>query len=150
MAFHLNLESYNRGKHCKTPPFAMVSRGFTLIEILLVMMIAGASIGLAAPRLISAYDSIKASAEERKLTNFVETVRIRSFLRQVSYTIEFENNILKIKNGNTRVKFDYIDFPPAYITFNANGFTDSDALRYIIRGEEKVLNVSQQQGIYSG
>lgn len=130
--------------------FAMVSGGFTLIEILVVMMIAGACIGMTAPSLINAYNGIKASAEERKLTDFMETVKMRSFLRQISYTIEFENNILKIINGGTRVKFDYIDFPTADITFNANGFTDSDALRYIIRGEEKVLNVSQQQGIYSG
>lgn len=114
------------------------------------MVIAGAGIGLVAPRLIGAYDGIKATAEEQKLTDFVETVKMRSFLRQVSYTIEFENNILRIKNTGTRVKFDYIDFPPAGITFNANGFTDSDPLRYIIRGEEKVLDVSQQQGIYSG
>ena len=103
-----------------------------------------------APRLIGAYDGIKATAEEQKLTDVVETVKMRSFLRQVSYAIEFEDNVLKVRNEEVRFEFDFISFPPAIITFNGNGFADSGTLRYIIRGEEKVLDVSQEQGFYSG
>jgi prepilin-type N-terminal cleavage/methylation domain-containing protein len=120
---------------------ARSSKGFTLIELLVVMIIAGAAIGLVAPRLISAYEGIKAAAEEQKLTDIVETVKMRSFLRQVPYTIEFEGNALKVRNEDVGLRFEFISFPPATIMFNGNGFADSDTLRYIIRGVEKVLDV---------
>ena len=126
------------------------SAGFTLIELLVVMIIAGAGIGLVAPRLIGAYDGIKATAEEQKLTDVVKTVKMRSFLRQVSYTIEFRDNVLTVIYEEVRLEFDFISFPHSILTFNGNGFADSGALKYIIRGEEKVLDVSQEQGIYSG
>ena len=106
------------------------------------MIIAGASIGLVAPRLIGAYDGIKATAEEQKLTDVVETVKMRSFLRQVSYAIEFKDNVLKVRNEEVRFEFKFISFLPATITFNGNGFADSGTLRYVIRGKEKVLDVS--------
>lgn len=134
MTFEFNPQSaiYNPQSH---------SAGFTLIELLVVMIIVGAGIGLVAPRLIGAYDGIKAAAEEQKLTDVVETVKMRSFLRQVSYAIEFEDNVLKIRNEEVRFEFEFISFPGATLTFNGNGFADSGTLRYVIRGEEKVLNV---------
>lgn len=134
MTFEFNPQSaiYNPQSH---------SAGFTLIELLVVMIIVGAGIGLVAPRLIGAYDGIKAAAEEQKLTDVVETVKMRSFLRQVSYAIEFEDNVLKIRNEEVRFEFEFISFPRATLTFNGNGFADSGTLRYVIRGEEKVLNV---------
>ena len=115
--------------------------GFTLIELLVVMIIVGAGIGLVAPRLIGAYDGIKAAAEEQKLTDVVETVKMRSFFRQVSYTIEFRDNVLTVIDKEVRLEFEFISFPRATLTFNGNGFADSGTLRYVIRGEEKVLDV---------
>jgi prepilin-type N-terminal cleavage/methylation domain-containing protein len=116
--------------------------GFTLIELLLVMIIIGAATGLAAPLLVNTLDSIKAQAEEQKLTETVEAVSLRAFMRQVSYIVEFRDNVVTVRNEQFRLEFEYIDFPPTTLKFNANGFTDSDTLRYIIRGKEKFLNVS--------
>lgn len=118
------------------------SPGFTLVELLVVMVIVGAVVGLVAPRLIGAGEAIKAAAEERKLADIVETVRMRSFLRQASYTIKFADHKLRVENEAAGWQFKFISFPPTALTFNGNGFTDSQALRYLLRGVEKVLDVS--------
>ena len=135
---------FNPESAIRNPQSAIPARkaGFTLIELLVVMIIAGAAIGLVAPRLISAYEGIKAAAEEQKLNDVVESVKMRSFLRQVSYAIEFEGNVLKVRDEEVRLEFEFISFPPATLTFNGNGFADSSRLMYIIRGEERVLDVS--------
>ena len=75
--------------------------GFTLIELMVVMMIAGAAIGLVAPRLIGAYDKIRAAAEEQKLVDIIETVKMRSFIRQIPYNnpTETVRNIKNCKNS---------------------------------------------------
>ena len=115
--------------------------GFTLIEILVVMVIAAAGISLVAPRLIGTYEKIRAYSEEQKLLDIIEAVRMRSFLRQVPQAIELKDNGLGLKNKDVRVGFEYISFPEATITFNGNGFPDTHALRYLVQGREKVLNV---------
>ena len=116
--------------------------GFTLVELMVVMMIAGAAIGLVAPKLIGAYDKIRAAAEEQKLIDIIETVKMRSFIRQIPYTIEFADNGLKVGDENNEISFAFIRFQPAAITFNGNGFPDADGLKYSVRGVEKVLHVS--------
>lgn len=115
--------------------------GFTLVEILVVMVIAAAGISLVAPRLIGTYEKIRVYSEEQKLLDIIEAVSIRSFLRQVPQTITFKDKGLGLKNKDVKVEFEYIGFPEASITFNGNGFPDTHALRYLVQGREKVLNV---------
>lgn len=118
--------------------------GFTLVELLLVMIIVGAAAGLAAPVLFNTLDGIKARAEEQKLTETIQAVSLRSFIRQVAYVLEFKDNVVTVRNEPFRLEFEYIKFPPTALAFNGNGFSDSDTLRYIMRGKEKILNVSSQ------
>lgn len=116
--------------------------GFTLIEILVVLLIVGAGISLVGPRLISTYEGIKASAEEQKLADIVEMVKMLSFFRQVSYTIELEGDSLKVRNEDIRCKFEFIRFPAKSVTFNRNGFPDITRIRYITGEKERFIDVS--------
>lgn len=115
--------------------------GFTLIEVLVVMIIAAAGISLVGPRLFNTYEKIKASSEEQKLFDIIEAVKMRAFCRQVSYTILFEEKNISWKNRDVFVKFNYLIFPESSITFNGNGFPDTNAIKYIMRGREKVVNI---------
>ena len=134
---------YNRLRlSIKKKCFARISQGFTLIELLVVMVIIGISASLVAPKLFEAYDGIRAAAEEQKVTDIIETVKMRAFLRQVPYTMIFKNNLLMIKNKDRRLKFEFISFPCATITFNSNGFAASGTLRYIVQGEKKSLDLN--------
>ena len=108
-----------------------------------MIMIIGACTGMVAPKLIGAYDGIKAAAEEQKLTDIIESIKMRSFLRQTEYAIELKNNVLNLKDKEVRLEFNFISFPDATIMFNGNGFPDSRTLKYFLRGKKKGLNIFQ-------
>jgi len=116
--------------------------GFTLIELLVVLIILGITVSLVAPRLFGVYDGIKASAEEQKLEQVLELVKMRAFLRQVPYTIQFDAHDLKIKNHDSGIRFEYIYFPKADLHFNGNGFSDRKSLIYRLEERKKVLDIS--------
>ena len=126
----------------RIPALLVHNGGFTLIELLVVLIIAGATASLVAPRLFGIYDGIKASAEEQKLTDVLGLVKMRAFLRQVPYTIEFNAHRLKIKGHDSEIKFEYICFPKADLHFNGNGFSDTDKLIYHLKERRKVLDIS--------
>jgi prepilin-type N-terminal cleavage/methylation domain-containing protein len=114
--------------------------GFTLVEVLIVLIIAGLGISLVAPTLINAYEEVKAAAEEQKMTDIFNAVKMRAFFRQLSYNVILAGNGLKIKDTDTSIDFQHITFPEQSITFNANGFTDVGEIRYRKDGREKLLS----------
>jgi prepilin-type N-terminal cleavage/methylation domain-containing protein len=116
------------------------SNGFTLVEVLIVLVIAGLGITLVAPSLINAYEEVKAAAEEQKMTDILDAVKMRSFFRQLSYSVVLAGNVLKIKDTDTSIDFQHITFPEQRITFNANGFADVGEVRYTKDGHEKTLS----------
>ena len=119
------------------------SQGFTLIEILVVMLIVSLGASLVGPRLFGVYEKIQASVEEQKLVDLLAMVKMRAFLRQTPYSIETDRNILKIKDEKAGVVFSWITFPNAGVTFNGNGFPDANSITYFIRGKKKVINALQ-------
>jgi len=126
----------------RLPDLQSTNGGFTLIELLVVLIIVGATVSLVAPRLFGVYDGIKALADEQKLTEVLELVKMRAFLRQVPYIIEFDGHSLKIKNQDSDITFEYIYFPKADLHFNGNGFSDRGKLIYHLKERKKVLDIS--------
>jgi prepilin-type N-terminal cleavage/methylation domain-containing protein len=120
------------------------SKGFTLVEVLIVLLIAGLGISLVAPTLINAYEEIKAAAEEQRVIDILEAVKMRSFLRQVSYNVILRENLLKIKETETTVDFQHITFPDQSIIFDSNGFSDAREVKYSRDGREKSLNFAAE------
>ncbi|OPX19772.1 MAG: hypothetical protein BZ151_07450 [Desulfobacca sp. 4484_104] len=118
--------------------------GFTLIEILLVMLIVGIVVSLTSPRLFSAYEKIRAATEEQKLRQIVENLQLKAFIRQVEYTVQMADRHLSVTKNDekTLFTFTYISFPAAGITFNANGFASTTVIKYFVTGREKTLHVS--------
>ena len=117
------------------------AQGFTLVEVLVVLIIVALSVSLVAPSLINAYEGMKGAAEEQRLVSILDAVKMKSFLRQTAYSLHFEENRLTIKENDIITEFDYIIFPVTTIRFNANGFADVKILKYVIRDKEKELNV---------
>jgi len=119
------------------------AKGFTLIEILVVMLIVSLGVSLVGPRLFGVYEKVQASVEEQKLIDLLAMIRMKAFLRQTPYSIETDHNTLKIKDEGERVVFSWISFPNAGVTFNGNGFPDVNSITYFIWGKRKALNVFQ-------
>ena len=106
------------------------------------MMIAGAVLGLVAPRLMNTYEQIKGKAEERKLAYILNSIKMQAFARRSTCIIQFHDNTLQASNGSIQEHFKFIKFSTAKIMVNCNGFTDTAKLTYILGGREKEMDVS--------
>lgn len=119
--------------------------GFTLIELLIVLVIVGITVSMVVPKLFGAYESIKVSAEERKLADILEFVKMKAFLRQRFCRIEFNDHTINITENITDqskgIDFEYIRFTRTSITFNGNGFPSAEKLVYYVRGRTKNLDI---------
>ena len=117
--------------------------GFTIIELLVVLIITGLLASLVAPKLFATYERIEATAEEKKLRELIEFAKSRSFLRQIPFIIRFDDHTLEITNQGALIRFKYILFPRSALTFNANGFSGTQKLIYYVRGRKRTLDLSQ-------
>lgn len=117
------------------------SKGFTLIEILVVLIILGLVTSLIGPRLFSAYEGIQVSAEEKEMEEIIERIKIISFLRQASFTVRLEDQTLSVMNSDIAVEFHHLRFPVDSLNFNRNGFTDKSKIRYLVEGKERFMYV---------
>ena len=118
------------------------SKGFTLIEILVVLLILGLVISLTGPRLFNLYEGIQVSAEEKRVEEIIEKVKIVSFLRQISHTIILEGQTLSVVNNDIKLEFRHLYFPAKVLRFNKNGFTDISKIRYLVGKKERFIHVS--------
>jgi prepilin-type N-terminal cleavage/methylation domain-containing protein len=118
-------------------------KAFTLIEVLVVLIIAAAGISLVAPPLAGTYDKIRMNAEEQRLLSLIQATGMRSFLRQTDVTIELEDNRFGFKDQDMVIEFEHLRFPKAVIRFNGNGFPDTTTITYYASGREKTLDVLQ-------
>jgi len=117
------------------------SKGFTLLEMLVVLIIISVLLSLVTPAFFHVYEGIKISAEEQKLLDLIENVKMKAFLRKVSYTIIFQDKTLRLKDEQTELTFDFIRFPPCSLVFNRKGFSNKTTLNYLVMGENKILDV---------
>jgi prepilin-type N-terminal cleavage/methylation domain-containing protein len=118
------------------------SKGFTLIEILIVMLILGFVISLIGPRLFILYKAIQVSAEEKRVEEIIERVKMVSFLRQVSHTIRLDGQTITVMNNDIKLKLRHLYFPSKFLTFNRNGFSDISKIRYLVGKKERFMHVS--------
>jgi prepilin-type N-terminal cleavage/methylation domain-containing protein len=123
--------------------FRQSRSGFTLIELMVVLMIIGLSVALVSPRVLDLYDKVMLHAEEQKLRECFAVVKNRAFIRQVSLTMAFKEKAVTIQGESSPVRFDIMTFAPVVVTFNGNGFSDTEKISYQALGAEKLIDVSE-------
>lgn len=119
------------------------TNGFTLIELMVVLIIISLSAALVSPRVMEIYEKIMLRAEEQKLGDCIEVVKNRSFIRQVPLTMVFKDNGLTIEGEPATIKFEMMIFSPLVVTFNGNGFSDTEKIPYQALDTEKLFDVSE-------
>ena len=55
--------------------------GFTLLELMVVMILVSLAVSIVGPRLYGAFDNYRADAEERAFLELVESIGYHSFFR---------------------------------------------------------------------
>ncbi len=118
------------------------SKGFTLLEMMVVLTLVGLIVAATMPRLFLTIEAVRANTEERSLIELIDGVQLRAFFRQHDRTLQFTEQQIGVKGSETElVQFDYLWFPDQTIAWNGNGFPDHQVMRYRLREEEKELRL---------
>lgn len=123
----------------------MNKKGFTLIEILLVISIIGIMFSVSLPISYNMYNSYKASIKAQEIMVFVSGLRLESFLYSEGKILSSVNDVITV-NGLQRSFADthvQIDQP---ITFYKNGTTSGGIVKISVGDQAYSLSVKAPLG----
>ncbi len=113
--------------------------GFTLLELLVVMVLVGLTMTTVTPRLYHSLDNYRADAEERALLELTERAAYRAFFRQREVTLHFSDRMVLTPAQEEVVSFAFLAFPEQVVSWNHNGFSAAMGINYTIQGRERTL-----------
>ena len=123
------------------------SRGMTLVEVLIVLTIAGLLTSLVAPYGGRALDSARSQEEWMTTTRLVRGIAFRAYSEGTDYHLHLRGTELTWSRGKQQVgtrRFEFLFFDPEQrVTLNRNGIADREELSVLHRGRPRqiLLNV---------
>ena len=121
-------------------------KGFTLIELIIVLSIVSLLLSVVAPISIKAVDKTEAKTELLSTTKWIKNIGFQSFIEQQSYMLELNGNTLSLykKPSNDLVKtkqLESLSFTQQWVNFNANGFITPEQISGHFRGEPLTISL---------
>ncbi|MCJ8269535.1 MAG: type II secretion system GspH family protein [Psychrosphaera sp.] len=130
-------------------PFRMVNQGFTLIELMIVILVMGLLAGLVAPLTFKQLDKSRAKTEFLKLRNTIKSHTTKAFTQGVSYRIETKDQTLTALSvlGQKSYTFKYLQMPEQFFIINANGFPSIDKFELTVAGQPRQITMEDMLGV---
>ena len=120
-------------------------RGFTLIEILIVVLLVSIVAGLVAPLGVEQVEKARAQSEWLTLDREIGRLAMDAFLRSDFITIDAAGKQLAwASSGGARgvIEFEQLFFSPQQrVTFNPNGIADRSVLEVLQRDRRRSLSI---------
>lgn len=130
-------------------------RGFTLIELMVVMAIISISMMLVGPNIMKRYDRAKSQVELVQLRETIKKIGHFAFLNGRDISLYFDKGMMKYhyndnvivelkktKRGASQIKrFSYLNFPKQQIQVSASGQSDTAILNVVVGDQEKQLSL---------
>ena len=117
--------------------------GFTLIELMVVLIIISILASLVTPEIFKRIEKAEISSEKKKLESIFESAAIVAFARRTPVIIKLENNILTVMNNAMKVtsftEFKFFVFKNLLVRFNANGFSKEKQIQYVCKNSEQIF-----------
>lgn len=100
--YHRGTFALNAGYSCSWSGHERSVQGFTLIEILIVLTIAGMAMGLVVPNLSAGLGSVQMRSAAREVASSLRYVRGRAISRatETAFNINVETNVYQISGKN--------------------------------------------------
>ncbi len=116
---------------------SLIAKGFTFIEVILVVVISSLAVSLVTPRLVSGFKSVEASLEEQRLVDAFDSISHIAFLRKKPYVVKMKGRNMHVPGTQFELHFAYISFPATSVRYNANGYPDKERISYRLRSATK-------------
>jgi len=120
-------------------------KGFTLIEILIVVSIIGLILSVSLPISYSMYNSYKASLKAEEVMIFISSLKRESFLYSEAKNLSSKDGVILV-NGKEQVFNDTIVQIDQPIEFYKNGTTSGGTLKIYVGNQAYFLNVQAPLG----
>jgi len=121
--------------------------GFTLIELMVVLLIISVFAALTGPDIFRRIEQTRAFAEEKKLAYVMEYARNLAFCRQSPLLVRLEDEhlILESSDGGTikHIGFEFLAFQKRVVRLNAHGFADAREIAYTRGRQDATLALKQ-------
>ena len=117
----------------------MPQRGFTLVELMIVLMVAGLAIGLVGPVGQKQYDKVMIVKDREMLMRAVEGAGFQSFVQRVPATLELKGARFVLTRGESvkEFQFAYLRFPEQVLHLNSHGFWHETEISWIEQEQKK-------------
>jgi prepilin-type N-terminal cleavage/methylation domain-containing protein len=118
----------------------MYKKGFTLIEILLVISLIGLMLSVSLPVSYSMYTSYKASLKAEEVMIFISSLKRESFLYSEAKLLSSKDGVMTV-NSEEKIFADTFIQINQPIEFYKNGTTSGGTLNIYVGGQAYTLNV---------
>ena len=115
-------------------------KGFTLIEILLVISIIGLMFSVTLPMSYNMYNSYKASLKAEEVLIFVSTLKRESFLYSEAKILSSKEGVMTV-NGKEKTFNDILVQVDPPVEFYRNGTTSGGTVKINVGDQAYSLNV---------
>lgn len=121
-------------------------RGFTLIELMIVLGLMGLVLTLVGPMLQHQVERAEASAEYIEASQFVNNSAKVAFLRNQKILIVFDGKALtrQIDGQIEHIEFNHLFFPKQQLEFNSHGYSLTSGVKVVAGRRELEISVIGQ------
>ena len=120
------------------------SRGFTMIELLIVLMIMMTLLGLVGGNVIESVQRTRAQAEVVSFLELLKKCGVTAFASGQSLSLALDGNRITIEPASTgqvhEVIYEHLDFEVHQMTFFRNGLPDTDNVSVNVDGKSRRLD----------
>ncbi|WP_076410991.1 type II secretion system protein [Shewanella sp. UCD-KL12] len=120
------------------------AKGFTLIELIVVMLIMSIVLSLVGPLTLRMLDRAQAQSELISFKNSISKVSYIAFASATEHSFELNKDQLIVYKANRELqqtKFDYLSFAPQTITFNSRGYPYPETMVIELPNKSEEVNL---------
>jgi prepilin-type N-terminal cleavage/methylation domain-containing protein len=127
----------------------MNNRGFSLIELLVVMIILSITLAIIGPMTIEQVDKANARSELTSFKNTLKAMSNQAFSTSEAIALSLSNKVMKTNAGNKESKhtFEFISFPEQIIYFNHNGYPEPHLISVEQNGQSAIIDFYEIAGM---
>ncbi len=125
-------------------------KGFTLIELMIVMSIASLLIGFVGPLAMNAFDRAQAKQELLSLKGWLKKISVRAFTTGTAHRLILEGKRVKLialqASENTMLQeqhLEYVFFQPQVLEYSSKGFVSQPLITGTYRNRPMEILLSQ-------